>query len=284
MTTLINIIGYGYVGSALGHVCAVNGVPFCTYDIIKREDPMSLGNFDKLNELVMYSESKNERNVYFICVPTPNRESGECDTSTISSILSDLSKMCTRRTYVIIKSTVEPGTCRRFSNEFGTELLSIAYCPEFLREKTFREDMYDAKFALLGFNKLEESPFEADIMRWIYNHNKSIEVIDRTYEQCELFKYTINVYLSVKVWFFNEVDSLCNKLNVDYSDLQSLFRLDDRIGESHTDVPGHDGKRGFGGKCLPKETRAMRYLQQTLGIDDTILSKILERNTLFRGE
>lgn len=280
----VNIIGYGYVGSALGYVCNRNNVDFCTYDVIAKDEPGALHNFDDIDMMIRNSEAHNDINVYFICVPTPpSPETGECNTAIVESILDVLSTFVKKRTYVIIKSTVKPGTTRSFQERYGNEYLSVTFCPEFLRERTFQEDMYNCEFVLLGVNNVTESDPIIDVMKHVYNHNRSVDVIVKTYEECELFKYTINVFLSVKVWFFNEVDVLCDKLGVEYKSLQKLFVYEPRIGESHTDVPGHDGKRGFGGKCLPKETKAMAHLQATLGIDNDVLRGILKRNLELRG-
>ena len=162
--------------------------------------------------------------------------------------------------------------------------LNVVFCPEFLKEKTFKEDMYNANFCLLGTNCDENMKHEVgEVMRHLYSH-KTIDVIYKTYEECELFKYTINVFLAVKVWYFNEINILSDKFGVDYNKFKTLFKLEPRLGSSHLDVPGPDGNRGFGGKCLPKETKGMCYLQDKKGINNEILQKILDRNISIRGE
>ena len=286
---LINIIGYGYVGSALGHLCKQNAITFCTHDIVRHDEVFALENFNSLREMVQNAESVNvhdgeEACVYFISVPTPNGVNGECDTSIVESIVDELSKYVQKPSYIFIKSTVKPGTMGRINDTFSNrEHMTIVYCPEFLREMTFREDMYNAAFALLGTHKGTFDNFAYNVMKVLYSHNKEFNVITKSYEECEMFKYTINVYLSVKVWFFNEVYEVCDKIGVQYEALKELFALDPRLGESHTSVPGPDGRRGFGGKCLPKETKAMCHLQQTLGLPNTILQEILSRNDTLRN-
>lgn len=282
MSKFINIIGYGYVGSALGYVCQRNGVDFCVYDVIKKTDTGAIQNFDNLEELVEHSEKFNDFNIYIICVPTPTGESGECDTSIVEHVMSELNRLSTLDTVVLIKSTVKPGTCRRLSDKYASECLNIMYCPEFLKEKTYKEDMYNADFVLLGKSPSYNSLLVEDVFKNIYNHKK-IDIVVKKYEECELLKYTINVFLSVKVWFFNEIYTLCDSFGVNYSNMKELFKLEPRLGESHMDVPGHDGKMGFGGKCLPKETRGMSHLQQSVGLDNSVLQQILKRNSELRG-
>lgn len=281
----VNIIGYGYVGSGMGFLCKKNNVDFCTYDVIIKDEPRALQNFNKLVELVSYSESNNDVNFYIIAVPTPSDQQGACDISIVERVLSELTHLINKKSYIIIKSTIKPGTSRYLSDKYiktYSENISLIFCPEFLREKTFEDDIYNAEFVLLGTINNEQNHDLIDLFKLLYLHNPNINIIFKSYEECELFKYTINVYLSVKVWYFNEINVLCERLNVDYDSLKSLFPLEPRIGESHIDVPGHDGLKGFGGKCLPKETRGMSHLQQTLGIDNQILQCILKRNDLFR--
>lgn len=280
----VNIIGYGYVGSALGYVCSKNKVGFCTFDVIKKNDTSAFKNFDNLQEMVNNSEKYNTQNAYFICVPTPPKESGECDTTIVENVILKLFAVTTLDTTIFIKSTVEPGTCRELNKKYGNSTFRIVFCPEFLKERSYKEDMYNADFAILGFsNENLDYQFEVEIMKTIYNHKK-LDVIIRSYEEAELFKYTINVFLAVKVWYFNEINILSDKFGVDYNKFKTLFKLEPRLGSSHLDVPGPDGNRGFGGKCLPKETKGMCYLQDKKGINNEILQKILDRNISIRGE
>ena len=278
----INIIGYGYVGGAIGYLCKQNKVKMCTYDVLKKDEKEAVANFSQIDDLVKHSESYNDHNVYFICVPTPPKEeTGECDTKIVEHVFDQLYNKVNKTTSVIIKSTVKPGTSRLLKNKYGSKL-NVVFCPEFLKEKTFQEDMYNADFCLLGTDCDEVTKGLVEkVMRDLYSH-KMIDVIHKTYEECELFKYTINVFLSVKVWYFNEISEVCDRFGVKYNDLKDLFRLEPRIGESHIDVPGHDGSYGFGGKCLPKETLALKHLQERLELPNKVLAEILERNSYFR--
>jgi UDPglucose 6-dehydrogenase len=279
----VNIIGYGYVGGAIGHLCKSNKIPFCTYDVIKKSEELAVNNFSDITELVLHSESRNSHNFYFICVPTPPKDdTGECDTTIVEKVMSQLYEKSTKTTSVIIKSTVKPGTSRYLSEKYGSKL-NVVFCPEFLKEKTFQEDMYNAEFCLLGTNNTDLDQQVGNVMKDLYRH-KQIDVIFKSYEECELFKYTINVFLAVKVWYFNEISEVCDRFGVKYNNLKELFHLEPRIGESHIDVPGHDGAFGFGGKCLPKETLALKHLQERLGLPNDVLSKILDRNDYFRSK
>ena len=73
----------------------------------------------------------------------------------------------------------------------------------------------------------------------------------------ELVKHATNAFLALKVVFANQMADACSAFGVDYPDFVRLLTLDARVGESHLQVPGPDGKRGFGGACLPKDLDAL---------------------------
>ena len=120
------------------------------------------------------------------------------------------------------------------------------------------------------------------IMRLFYRHNSQIDILMRSYEECELFKYTLNTFFATKITFFNEIHELCEKMNVDYQNLKSLFELEPRISEYGTIVPGPDGKFSFSKKCLPKEIKSMIKFQEKLELSSEFMSCVKKRGDYFR--
>ena len=68
-----------------------------------------------------------------------------------------------------------------------------------------------------------------------------------------------NCFFAVKVSFMNEMKQVADACDADWDDVVNGFVSDGRVGNSHLDVPGHDGQFGFGGKCFPKDINAMIY-------------------------
>ena len=62
----VNIIGYGYVGGAIGYLCKKNKLPYCTYDVLKKDERESVENFNDISSLIKSSEQKNEHNFYLV--------------------------------------------------------------------------------------------------------------------------------------------------------------------------------------------------------------------------
>jgi UDPglucose 6-dehydrogenase len=237
------------------------------------------------------SESNNDNtNVYFICVPTPCCENGECDTSIVKSVVKKLSELVTKKSIIIVKSTVEPGTTRRLNQIYSSEILDIVFCPEFLVEKRANEDMYNANFALFGTNGNVElnNSLKKLFKNVVYKHKK-LNFFEKmcskvkfkshfgSFEEMELFKYTVNNFLAVKVWYFNKIFDICKGLNVDYQEFKTLFPLDQRISGYGTIVPGDHG-RGFHGNCLVKDQNALIKVLEKLEIDNSVLKAICNDN------
>ena len=81
-------------------------------------------------------------------------------------------------------------------------------------------------------------------------------VFKTTWEAAEMAKYMANCFFAIKVSFLNEMYDAAQSIGVTYEELRNMWLADFRIGNSHSDVPGHDGYRGYGGKCFPKDVKA----------------------------
>lgn len=279
MFSYINIIGYGYVGSSIGFLCRQRKIKYSIIDLNTKVNTGEEYYFNNLTDAVKESEKNNDVNFYFICVPTPSKDN-KCDTSIVESIFSLLSNICSKKSIVIIKSTVVPGTTRKIHNSNRNGNIFLYFCPEFLTEKNAENDVLNEKKIIIGASNEQKNIHVFHIMSIMYNTRDDIKFC--LYEYAEMMKYTINVYLAQKVSYFNKIHDICEKLNISYDILKDLFLLDTRISGSHTNVPGHDGKFGFGGSCLIKETQGMMSLCYTLGLNTDTLESILEENSFRR--
>ena len=97
-------------------------------------------------------------------------------------------------------------------------------------------------------------------------------------------KYTINSFLATKVSFFNQINQLfeVSGSNDSWENFIKYISYDSRIGDSHMSVPGHDGKPGFGGACLPKDSKAFLDFSKELGAELSILKEVITVNILHK--
>ena len=259
----IGIVGLGVVGQAiehgfkkLGHNVYVHDIKFKTQisDLLKCE-------------------------IVYVCVPTPQSDSGECDISIVKSVISELSTL-KYQDYVCIKSTVEPGTTKRLIKQFNN--LSISFVPEFLRERCAEVDFVENHdVCIIGTH--DDKAYEA-IKR---SHGKFPEKFVRLKPtEAEFSKYFNNVYNATLITFANSFYELCKKSDVDYANVKEAIVSRANISDVYLDC--NENLRGFGGMCLPKDTSALAYLSKKIGTDIEFFKDILKENkkykvTTFRG-
>jgi len=262
----VGIIGKGFVGGALaqGFCLAVRRV--LVYD----SDP-SLST-DTLDEVC------SESDVIFVCVPTPMKKSGEIDLRIINNVMEEIEKRSKdSKQVIVIKSTVVPGTMERLQSKHKN--LALAFNPEFLTERTARLDFINASRIVIG----SDHGWVSDKLETLYRLKfRSVPIIKTDFATSQLIKYMSNCFFATKVSFMNEMKQICDAASADWGTCVDGFILDGRIGNSHIDVPGHDGSPGFGGKCFPKDINAMIERSKELGVKPTVLSAVWKKNLEVR--
>ena len=91
-----------------------------------------------------------------------------------------------------------------------------------------------------------------------------------------------NNFFATKVSLMNEFYRFAKKLNVNWEEALNGFVADQRIGDSHLDVPGPDGKLGFGGACFPKDINAFINYAKNKNINMNILEAAWKTNLEVR--
>ena len=215
----------------------------------------------------------------FICVPTPSDEkTGGCDTQIVREVLSLLPVGFK----AVIKSTVIPGTTQGFQEEFPG--LKIACSPEFLRTATALEDFQNQDILVIGthHDDLAECIIESHVKAGVVR-KEGCMVVSPT--QAELVKYAKNSFYSMKVIFANQFYEYCESLGEDWSVVKGIITWPQMqpIGDSHLEAIEGD-KRGFGGDCLPKDTRALLVDLRDRGLDFGLLGAVLDDNARLRDD
>ena len=262
----LGIIGNGFVGSAIMHGFILHVDNILIYD----KDPKRATH--TIEDLVENSD------VIFICVPTPMFESGECDLSIVNSVVEELSSYeSIEDKAIVIKSTVVPGTVERLASRYPK--MNFVFNPEFLTERRARLDFINTSRIVLGSNKPSASNVVESVYRLRFPYTK---IIKTDFGTAQLIKYMANCFFATKVSFMNEMYQVCQAINGDWDSALDGFVSDGRIGNSHIDVPGHDGDFGFGGKCFPKDISAMIKRSEELGIDPKVMKGAWEKNKEIR--
>ena len=212
----------------------------------------------------------------FVALPTPMKENGEQDISYIENFFSNIGLYNTDAIF-ILKSTVLPGTTKQLIDKHK---FNIVFCPEFLTEKTAKLDMLTQSRIVIGGNTQHtEKVLELFKARFGQKH---YVLTDST--TAEFIKYMANTFLAVKVSVVNEFYRMSEALGADWDKALEGFVSDPRIGNSHTQVPGHDGKLGFGGTCFPKDINALITMGKELDVDMNTLEAAWKTNLEVRPE
>ena len=179
---------------------------------------------------------------------------------------------------VVLKSTVTPGTTQSLKNKYKN--LNIVFNPEFLTERKAKLDFLNqARIVLGGDEKSVSKVEELYKMRF-----KNLNFIKTDYKTAEFIKYFNNVFFSVKVSFMNEMKRVINEAGADWDQALHGFVADGRVADSHLEVPGPDGKMGFGGSCFPKDINAFINFAEGLGLNVNVVKAAWETNLEVRPE
>jgi len=229
----VGVIGNGFVGEAISFA-------FSSVSDMHVYDTDPLKSLDDL-------QSVHTCDFVFICVPTPMFEDGSQDLSYVE----DVFEKATSKPVYILKSTVLPGTTEELSKKYSN--IKIIFSPEFLTERTAKLDMLTQSRIILGGElSLTEKA------KSLFNQRFKIKnIIQTDSKTAELTKYMNNTFFATKVSIMNEFKLLCDKIGANWQDALKGFVSDGRIGDSHLNVPGHDGKLGYGGTCFPKDVNAL---------------------------
>jgi len=286
----IAIIGAGYVGLVTGACLAKLGNRVIIMDanearvaqIRQGKSPIYEDGLEELLRSVRLETTtdldyavKNSE-VCFICVNTDNADPDcSCDLSNIRKVAEEIGRVASDYLLVVVKSTVIAGTTEeviiplleKHGKKIGKDI-GLCVNPEFLRAGNAVRYFLSPDRIIIG---------ETD--------EKSGEMLSRLYEKldcprlrvslrtAELIKYASNAFLATKISFINEIGNLCKEMGIDAYEVARAMGYDKRIGPDFLRAGV-----GFGGSCLPKDTRALVIKSQEAGIRPELLEAVLRRN------
>ena len=266
----IGVVGRGFVGSAVQFGFSPN--TGCNAEVrVYDKDPNK--STHTLDEVV------NNSNFIFLSVPTPSNKDGSVNLDIVREVLSDINKVIKNNTIILLRSTMIPGSTQEFQNSFPE--LKLVFNPEFLTERSANFDFINQSRFIVG-GQPENTKKVSEMYKWRFG--QSVPVVETNFETAELIKYMNNCFFATKVSFMNEMKLVSDQCGADWDDAVDGFIRDGRIGHSHLNVPGHDGRAGFGGSCFPKDIQAMINFGQSLGLKMNTLIGAWETNLEVRPE
>ena len=245
--TTVGIIGCGFVGGALKTWLEENNPEV---KVVVSDPPKGM------------NDDISGADVYFLQIHVPTEDDGSQDLTLMTKLISDLPDRP-----VFVRTTILPGTSEKLSQATGHR---VYFMPEFLTERTYIEDFRRQPMVFTG---------EIELLSRIFKGKKFVRM---TPLEAEITKYAHNVFGAYKVTYFNAVYDYCRRRGADWASVHAGMLLSGYINDTHTYVPGPDGRFGYGGKCFPKDVNAFTIMTQGTPLGQ-LLTPLHTLNVHFRG-
>jgi len=280
------IIGTGYVGLTTGACFAHLGHDVVCADVdADKVARLSAGDVpiveDRLELLVREgiddgrlrfvlgaSEAVADREVAFLCVPTPQNDDGTADLSYIEAASAEIAPVLPSESIVVNKSTVPVGSTRVVERVLGRPDVTVVSNPEFLREGSAVQDFLHPDRIVIG---CEDQSAAIKVLSLYLGVTAPTVVTDPA--SAETIKYAANAFLATKLSFVNAIAAVCEGVGADVNDVILGLGYDTRIGSEFL-RPGP----GWGGSCFPKDTRALVRIADQAGYDFRLLDGVISVN------
>lgn len=258
----IAIMGTGMVGGALDRYFKTQNVQAGLYDPPKGLDDVAV---------------LRDADVIFLAVPTPYYLDGSgFDDSYMRAAIDAIPAVGKT---LVLKSTITPGTTEKFQAMYPQH--RVLFNPEFLTETTADFDMQFPKRQIVGYTP--ESRRDAELVMGLLPRAPFEKIVPA--KDAEMVKYFGNAFYALKVAYANQMYDLCQKMGIDYDTVKECAKAEPMIvgdqRNTHLEI-FHKGYRGYGGKCLPKDTRSIIQLAEKMGVDLALLKRAEEYNNALQ--
>lgn len=246
-TINVGIVGCGYIGGALKKWLELHNP---RARVLVSDPPKGM------------NDPMDAADVVFVSLHVPTEKDGSQDLSLLESTIRALPDVP-----VFVRTTILPGTSARLSASTGRR---VYFMPEFLTQRTAESDFATQPMVFTA---------EPELLAAVFPGKKHVEM---TSLDAEIAKYAHNVFGALKVTYFNAVHDYCKRCGADFANVRKGVLLSGYINDTHTAVPGPDGKFGYGGKCFPKDVDALAVAAAGTPLGE-IIAPLARLNAGFRG-
>jgi GDP-mannose 6-dehydrogenase len=297
----ISVFGIGYVGAVSAACLAADGHAVIAVDTNPHKAKMindgvapvvetGLAELvregarnGKLRATTSVAEAIQASECSLICVGTPSLANGNLDLTQVQRVCESIGAVLAKKSdfhVVIIRSTMLPGSMHevvrpaleRSSGKRADIDFGLAIFPEFLREGSAIRDYREAGAIIVG---VADARAERILRELNKNVPGQLHVTDTA--TAEAVKYANNAWHATKVVFANEIGAFCKAHDIDSHKVMEIVCADRRLNISTAYMrPGF----AYGGSCLPKDLRALRYRARARDLNLPMLNALSASNDL----
>jgi UDPglucose 6-dehydrogenase len=282
----IGVIGTGYVGLTTGACLANLGHEVVCADIdqakIERLQSGHIPIFEQGLEDLVRDGMQGRRLSFvlggraaakgaefvFLCVQTPQGLDGAADLTFVEEASAEIGPVLRTGAVVITKSTVPVGSARVVERALARSDVAVVSNPEFLREGQAVHDCLHPDRIVIG----SDDQAAAIRVAGLYERMQAPLIVTDP-ATAETIKYACNAFLATKVSFINAIANVCQAVGADVRDVILGMGYDKRIGFEFL-RPGP----GWGGSCLPKDSRALVRIAEDHGYDFGLMKGVIAVN------
>ena len=273
----VAVIGLGYVGLPLAIESAKADYSTIGFEIdLDRIRNLNLGisylediDDDSLKDQIGSGKFRasqdfseiNQADVVVICVPTPLLDNHKPDLSAVQSAVNSIAKYLTKGQLVILESTVEPETTRKFlvpllekGSGLKSEEFDVVFSPE-------RIDPTNKKWTLKNTPKIVAGLTNKAGTRAADFYSKFIDnvILAESLEVAETAKLLENSFRLVNISFVNEISIFCQKLGIDVNAVINAAST-----KPYGFMPFYPSI-GVGGHCIPVDPLYLANKSREIG-------------------
>jgi len=286
----LTVIGLGYVGLTISVVFGSFYHDVIGYDINKEKVASLKEGISPTEEpgiQILLNEAKSHlrftsnakdairpNNIIAICVDTPVGDDGKINLTNFYAALDSIAENAIQDCFVIINSTVPPGTNRaakKYLESHSKYKFDVISNPEFITQGKVVKDFVQPSRIVIGAETKEAEKLMRDLIDTIIDHK--IPILVTTPENAEIIKYASNAYLALRIGYINEISRICDVYGGDIEKVAIGMGLDPRIGTNYLKP-----SLGFGGSCLPKDVKAIINYDHISDCELSIIPSIVKSN------
>lgn len=300
----VSVFGIGYVGAVTAACICRDGFEVVAVDvnagkvaimakglspIVEPQLPELLADAVSSGRLRATTDAADaiaNTDLSIICVGTPSLPNGSLDLGYVQAVSEEIGAALANKTEfhsIVMRSTMLPGSMHsvvipaleRASGKRAGIDFGVAYYPEFLREVTAIADYRDPSVIILGTMDEITLGRLREINAGLTAPEMVVDI--RT---AEAIKYANNSWHAVKITFANEIGNISQAAGVDGHRVMQAVCADRRLNISTAYMtPG----MAYGGSCLPKDLRALRYKARTMEVPTPLLDSVAASNSAQVG-